>query len=92
MTTALFTHSACLAHDTGPGHPERIERLQAIVEALADPRFIALDRREAPRASRADLLRVHPAAYVDHVFASVPANGYGAIDADTILSPGSGEA
>ncbi|MEX0808918.1 MAG: histone deacetylase family protein [Dongiaceae bacterium] len=92
MTTALFTHSACLAHDTGPGHPERIERLQAIVEALADPRFDGLDRREAPRASRADLLRVHPAAYVDHVFASVPAEGYGAMDADTVLSPGSGEA
>ncbi|MDZ4737473.1 MAG: histone deacetylase family protein [Rhodospirillaceae bacterium] len=92
MTTALFTHNACLTHDTGPGHPERIERLLAIVEALADPRFDALDRREAPRASRADLLRVHPAAYVDHVFASMPTEGYGALDADTVLSPGSGEA
>jgi acetoin utilization deacetylase AcuC-like enzyme len=92
MTTALFTHSACLAHDTGPGHPERIERLQAIIEALADPRFAALDRREAPRAGRDALLRVHPAAYIDHVLASIPAEGYGALDDDTIVSPGSGEA
>ena len=92
MTTALFTHSACLGHDTGPGHPERIERLEAIAEALAAPRFDELDRREAPRAGHADLLRVHPAAHVDHVLASVPAEGYGALDADTMVSPGSGEA
>jgi acetoin utilization deacetylase AcuC-like enzyme len=92
MTTALFTHSACLAHDTGPGHPERIERLEAIADALAMPRFDGLDRREAPRVGRTELLRVHPAAYVDHVLASIPAEGYGALDADTIVSPGSGEA
>jgi acetoin utilization deacetylase AcuC-like enzyme len=92
MTTALFTHPACLAHDTGPGHPEQIARLQAINEALAGERFASLDRREAPRAERADLLRVHPAAYIDHVFATVPTDGYSALDPDTIVSPGSGEA
>ena len=92
MTTALFTHAACLEHDTGPGHPERIARLAAVNEALAQEKFALLDRREAPRADGADLLRVHPAAYVDHVFASIPDDDYGALDPDTIVSPGSGEA
>lgn len=92
MTTALFTHAACLEHDTGPGHPERIARLAAVNEALAQEKFALLDRREAPRADGADLLLVHPAAYVDHVFATIPDDDYGALDPDTIVSPGSGEA
>ena len=28
MTTGLFTHPACLAHETPPGHPERADRLR----------------------------------------------------------------
>ena len=51
MTTAFFTHPACLEHDTGPGHPERRQRLEAVLLALAEPEFAALDRREAPRAT-----------------------------------------
>jgi acetoin utilization deacetylase AcuC-like enzyme len=30
----LYTHPACLLHDTGPGHPERPERLAAVLAAL----------------------------------------------------------
>ncbi len=92
MTTALYSHQACLEHDTGPGHPEQIARLAVILEALSDERFAALDRREAPRADRAALVRAHHAAYVDHALAAVPTDGYAAIDPDTILSPCSGEA
>ncbi len=92
MTTALYTHRACLEHDTGPGHPEQIARLAVILEALSDDRFAALDRREAPRADREALTRTHHAAYVDQAFAAVPKDGYAAIDPDTILSPSSGEA
>ena len=31
MTTALFTHLACLDHVTPDGHPESPERLRAVV-------------------------------------------------------------
>jgi len=92
MTTALFTHPACLRHDTGPGHAERIARLEAVLAALDDPRFAALDRREARAATREELVRAHPAKYVDAVFSAVPESGYANLDPDTILSPGSGEA
>jgi CBS domain-containing protein len=34
MTTALITHPDCLGHVNPPGHPERVERLQAIAAAL----------------------------------------------------------
>ena len=53
-----WTHPACLAHDTGPGHAERPERLRAVLDAL-HAAFPALDWHEAPRATRGQLLRVH---------------------------------
>jgi len=92
MTTLLFTHDACLNHDPGRHHPESPARLRAILAALAATRFEALGRREAPRAATIDIARVHPANFVDRLLAVVPQSGYAAIDADTVLSPGSGEA
>jgi len=43
VSTWLITHSDCEHHDTGSGHPERIERLEAINQALADPAFADLN-------------------------------------------------
>ena len=34
MTMRIYTHPACLLHDTGPGHAEHPERLRAVLEAL----------------------------------------------------------
>ena len=48
MTTLLITHPAFLAHDTGPGHPERADRLRAIDKVLAHEVFGPLKRMEAP--------------------------------------------
>ncbi len=92
MTTLLYTHEACLRHDPGPHHPESPARLQAILDTLAGGEFAALGRREAPRAALADIARVHPRGFVERLLAAVPQSGHAAIDADTILSPGSGEA
>ena len=92
MTTLLFTHPACLDHDPGPQHPERPARLAAVMDALDAPDFAALDRREAPRADDAQLTLVHPALHVQRVLGAVPPHGRARIDADTVLSPGSGEA
>ncbi|WP_407354569.1 histone deacetylase family protein [Luteimonas sp. R10] len=86
----VYTHAACLAHDTGPGHPERPERLGAVVQALRDG-LPGLDWHEAPRATRGQLLRVHAAA----LLAAVLESGTDApipLDPDTVLSPESPEA
>ena len=90
MTTLLYTHEACLAHDPGPHHPESPARLQAVLAALAAPEFAALDRREAPEAALDDIERVHPRRLIDALLAAVPKEGYAAIDGDTIMSPGFG--
>jgi acetoin utilization deacetylase AcuC-like enzyme len=90
--TLLYTHSACLLHSAGAGHPESPSRLQAVLEALDGDRFAALDRIEAPRVLRAQLERVHEAELVDTIFANAPAEGFVRLDADTAMSPHSLEA
>jgi acetoin utilization deacetylase AcuC-like enzyme len=92
MATLLLTHEACLAHDPGPRHPESPARLKAVLAALAGPAFANLMRRAAPKASLEQIALVHPGDFATRMLAVVPKQGYAAIDADTVLSPGSGEA
>jgi Deacetylases, including yeast histone deacetylase and acetoin utilization protein len=92
MSTAFFTDPACLTHVTPDGHPERVDRLKAILAALEAPEFAALDRRHAPPAPEAELLRCHPAEYIDRIRRSNPAEGIHQLDPDTWVSPGSWEA
>jgi acetoin utilization deacetylase AcuC-like enzyme len=92
MTTLLFTHPACLDHDPGRHHPESPARLRAVLAAFDDPEFARLERCEAPQAPREDLLRVHRRQHVDGILGAVPKTGHVGIDADTVLSPASGEA
>jgi acetoin utilization deacetylase AcuC-like enzyme len=92
MTTFLYTHPACFEHDPGRHHPESAARLHAVLDALADPEFARLERREAPEAALQDLLRVHPRPHVERLLRAVPKSGHVGIDADTVLSPASGEA
>jgi acetoin utilization deacetylase AcuC-like enzyme len=90
---ALFTHPACLAHDTGPGHPERPDRLRRVLQALEHPDFVALRREEAPRATREQLELAHPQRYVDAILAIAPEPGeFAYLDGDTLMSHGSPEA
>ena len=92
MTTLLVTHPACLDHRTPPGHPERPDRLRAVLRALEAPRFDDLRREEAPEAAREAILRVHPEPYLRALQATIPTEGLARIDADTTVSPGSWEA
>jgi acetoin utilization deacetylase AcuC-like enzyme len=93
LATALITHAACLEHDPGPYHPECPDRLRAVLAALDAPEFASLIREEAPRATKEQLVRVHPAGIVDAILAIHPEEGDVVnIDADTAMSTGSAEA
>ncbi len=92
MPTALFTHPACIEHDPGRFHPESPARLKAVLNALEAEEFALLQRREAPRAEIDWIARAHPRGFVDKMLAAVPKAGHAALDGDTIISPGSGEA
>ncbi|MGZ9100811.1 MAG: histone deacetylase family protein [Brevundimonas sp.] len=88
MSVALFTHPDMLDHRPGAGHPERPERLQAVLDALAAA-DLGLDRRAATEAPIADLERLHPVDHVARLLTAGPVDGLNALDADTLLSPGS---
>jgi acetoin utilization deacetylase AcuC-like enzyme len=92
MTTRVYTHMDCFAHDPGRMHPEHPARLKAVLSALDDPAFQALERVDAPLAEVDRLELAHPRRYVDRVFSRVPSEGLASLDGDTCLSAGSREA
>ncbi|MBW8813213.1 MAG: histone deacetylase family protein [Caulobacterales bacterium] len=88
MAVALYTHTDMFDHHPGLRHPERTERLAAVMGALTDS-GLDLAPHEAPLAEDADLLRVHDADYVAAIVRGAPAAGRLELDADTYMSPGS---
>ena len=90
MPLRVYTHEACLLHDTGPAHAERPERLRVVVDALREA-YPHLDWRQAPIATRGQLLRVHSEHLLEVVLESNPAELM-QLDPDTVLSPRSAEA
>lgn len=89
MTVLFATHEAYLDHLTGHGHPERPERITAVLDGAAHPLLTDVLVPLVPEpATRADLERVHPAHHLDHMEALVAAGG-GRLDPDTVASSGS---
>jgi len=93
MPTALFTHPACMEHDTGDYHPECVERLRQLLATLDGEEFQGLERLEAPRASSAQILRAHDSDHLDFVRDNLPTgDDHAHLDPDTVVSEGSWEA
>ncbi len=64
-STGYFTHSDCLKHEMGLGHPECPERLHAIEDRLLISGVAhALERREAPRVPLSALELAHGGGHV----------------------------
>ena len=84
----LYTHEDMLDHRPGATHPERPERLAAVIEALEAQDGPDFEPRDAPQAELADLLLVHDADYVERIFAAAPRAGLTRLDEDTVMSPG----
>ena len=88
MTTAYITHTDCLRHDMGAGHPESPDRLRSVNEQMRTSGLIEeLRVLEAPLAEARDLKRVHRSEYVDLIFDNAPSEGYVQLDPDTAMNP-----
>lgn len=93
METMYLTHPACRLHEMGSWHPESPQRLDAISDQLlASGLMPYLDDRQAPQASRHDVLRVHTVQYLDSLREHTPEQGYYPIDPDTLMNPHTYEA
>ena len=94
--TGYFTHRDCWKHEMGRGHPECPERLDAIEDRLLITGVgDALDRRDAPTASLADVELAHGRMHVaslrglnDSLKEEIEAGGpaHAQIDPDTSMN------
>jgi len=95
MSTLLITHPSFVEHETGPGHPERPDRMRAIDKVLGHELFDKLKREEAPLRDDVEdhITLAHPQAYVEWVKSARPEPGEepARLDPDTVLSPTSWE-
>lgn len=85
----LFTHPDCLKHEM-PRHPERPDRLTAVMQALEQSGLQAdMTQKLASELDLQTLALIHPSAYIDHISHSEPADKVIKVDPDTYMSPGS---
>jgi len=92
MKTGLITSDTYQNHNTGDGHPEKIDRVTTIID-----NFKKLDNKnliwKKPSKFDRSLLEVtHNSDYINFVEKSFPEKGLSLLDGDTIVSPGSKEA
>ncbi|MDR7418015.1 MAG: histone deacetylase [Armatimonadota bacterium] len=89
MITLHVTHPACERHAPGLGHPERPERLRAVLRAIDESGLTDQVRTvEAPAVDERLLAAVHDGAYVARIEA-LARQGGGWLDPDTRVGPDS---
>jgi acetoin utilization deacetylase AcuC-like enzyme len=89
MKTGLITSDTYQNHNTGEGHPEKIDRVTAVID-----NFKKLDNKnliwKKPSKFDRSLLKItHSSDYINFVETSFPKKGLSFLDGDTIVSPGS---
>ncbi|PKR88873.1 acetoin utilization protein [Pleomorphomonas diazotrophica] len=92
MRTLFLSHPRYRDHLAPDNHPEQPGRIVAIERQLEGESFQNLIRDMARPVTDAEIQRVHPAAYVDHIRIQAPHDGLMSISRDTILSNGTYEA
>lgn len=86
MVTAFITHPALYAHEMPHEHPECSRRLAAIEDQLhVSAIYDLLQHHEAPRATRAQIERVHTPRLIDELSDLSPSTDYVPIDPDTFM-------
>lgn len=90
MSVHLVTNDLSLRHTTPPGHPERPERVTAVIDAIRASEHDVVEV-EAPAVDMSLLATIHDTAYIDRVRACCVSGG-GALDPDTYAVPASWDA
>ena len=92
MKTGLITSDTYQNHNTGEGHPEKIDRVTAVIENFKKLDNKNLVWKKPSSFEQSILIKTHTKDYIKQVNLSFPQSGLKFLDGDTVVSPGSKEA
>ena len=92
MKTGLITTKSYQDHKTGNGHPEKIDRVTAVIDNFKNKNNKNLIWQEPKNFDQSLLIKTHSKDYIEFVNNSFPKDGLSFLDGDTIVSPGSKDA
>ena len=92
MKTCLVTSDTYQDHNTGEGHPEKIDRVTTIIDNFRKLNNRELTWKKPSKFSLSLLNKTHSSKYINFVNKSFPKKGLSYLDGDTVISPGSKEA
>ena len=92
MKTGLITSDTYQNHNTGEGHPEKIDRVTSVIKNFKKINNHQLIWKKTSNFDSSLLVRTHSLDYINFVDQSFPTNGFAFLDGDTIISPGSKDA
>ena len=92
MKTGLITSDTYQNHNTGEGHPEKIDRVTAVIDNFKKLNNKNLIWKKPSKFDRSLLKITHSSDYINFVETSFPKKGLSFLDGDTIVSPGSKDA
>jgi len=85
----VYTHSDCILKDNGLNHPEKKERLQAVLKSIQNISIDGVEIFDAPLAVVEDICLVHPLKHINNIFSLIPNSGLVGVEkepyADTFL-------
>ena len=92
MKTGFITSDTYQNHNTGDGHPEKIDRVTAIISNFKKKNNKNLIWKKPAKFDKSLLKITHNSNYINFVEKSFPKQGLSFLDGDTIISPGSKDA
>ena len=92
MKTGLITSDTYQNHNTGDGHPEKIDRVTAVIDNFKKLDNKNLIWKKPNKFENSFLIKTLTSNYIDQVDKSFPKKGYNFLDGDTVVSPGSKDA
>jgi len=92
MKTGLITSDTYQNHITGDGHPEKVDRVTAVIDNFKKLNNKNLIWKKPVKFDQSLLINTHSPEYINQVSQSFPENGLAFLDGDTVVSPGSKEA
>jgi len=92
MKTGLITSDTYQNHNTGDGHPEKIDRVTVIIDNFKKLNNKNLVWKKPTKFDKSLLEITHNSDYVNFVAKSFPEQGLSFLDGDTVISPGSKDA